>query len=64
MNLEDKGSTNRVRDALVQAHPEMAGLVIARDQVVEKWCADHGKDKDALTFSDIIAIRALPEWMA
>lgn len=55
--------TNDVRDAIAATSQDMAGLVMSRDQVVEKWCRDHGKDKDSLSIADIMAIRSLPEWI-
>jgi hypothetical protein len=58
--VDDK--PNSARDMIAEAMPDHAGTVMARDQVVEKWCSDHGKDKDALEMADIIAIRSLPEW--
>lgn len=57
-------ATDEVRDALIAAAPEHADLIRTRDQVVEAWCREHGKDKDALTVGEILEIRALPEWKA
>lgn len=51
-----------MRDALVRAAPDHAGLVLSRDQVIEHWCQTHGKNKNDLSMSDILTIRALPEW--
>jgi hypothetical protein len=28
----------------------------------QRWCAERGKSMDDLTFDDILALRALPEW--
>lgn len=55
--------TDDVRDWMTQADPANAGLIMSRDQVVNQWCKEHGKDKDHLTFADIAAIRALPQWI-
>jgi hypothetical protein len=55
--------TNKMRDAIIAADPQNAGMVLSRDQVVEKWCSDHGKDKNNLEITDILAIRSLSEWM-
>jgi hypothetical protein len=57
-------TTNEVRDAIVRTYPNLAGGVMARDQVVEKWCRDHGKSKDSLDVNDLLTIRALPEWQS
>jgi hypothetical protein len=56
--------SDQVRDVMVSTAPDYAGLILARDQVVEKWCRDHGKRKDGLTLPDIITIRSLPEWQS
>jgi hypothetical protein len=56
-------NTDDVRDWMAQADPANAGLIMSRDQVVNLWCQEHGKDKDHLTFADIAAIRALPQWI-
>ena len=58
----DGGGVDRVRDMMIARNPDLAGAVLARDQVVKAWCAEHGKDKDALTLNDVVAIRALPAW--
>ena len=57
-----ESSANEIRDQLAAAHPEHAKAVMARDEVVNKWCAEHGKNKDNLTLADVLAIRSLPEW--
>ena len=54
--------TNAVRDALIASSPQHEGLVRSRDQVVEKWCAEHGVNKDDLSITQLLEIRALPEW--
>ena len=54
--------TNAMRDVLMKADQQNAGLIMSRDQVVEMWCAEHGKSKDSLDIADILAIRALPQW--
>lgn len=51
-----------MRDRLIAANPADAGMIMSRDQIVEKWCADNGKDKTALLVADVLAIRALPQW--
>jgi hypothetical protein len=56
------GVVNPVRDALIAANPDHAGMILSRDQVVEHWCQANGKDKNNLDVTDIMAIRALPEW--
>lgn len=54
--------TNRVRDQLIAVVPQHADTIMERDRVVEQWCRENGKDKDSLTFEDLMTIRALPEW--
>lgn len=36
--------------------------ILARDAVVDRVCAERGWDKDNLTITQIMEIRALPEW--
>jgi hypothetical protein len=55
-------STNAIRDSLIQSSPEHEGLIRTRDQVVEKWCAEHGVTKDEIDIQQLLEIRALPEW--
>jgi hypothetical protein len=31
-------------------------------RVAQRWCAERGKSPGDLTFDDILAVRALPEW--
>lgn len=57
MNADD------VRDFMIKGSPDHAGLIMSRDQVVEHWCQENGKDKDHLDIADIMAIRALPQWI-
>ncbi len=55
-------STNAVRDSLIRSSPEHEGLIRTRDQVVEKWCSEHGVAKDEISIEQLLEIRALPEW--
>jgi hypothetical protein len=55
-------SANAIRDSLIRSSPEHADLIRTRDQVVEKWCTEHGVTKDELTMEQVLEIRALPEW--
>jgi hypothetical protein len=48
---------------MIKGSPDHAGLIMSRDQVVEHWCQENGKDKDHLDIADIMAIRALPQWI-
>ncbi len=58
------GGVDGVRDALIEAAPRHAPLILARDQVGEAWCRERGKSKDDLTFAEVLAIWASPEWRA
>lgn len=55
-------SVNAIRDSLIQSFPEQEGQIRTRDQVVEKWCAEHGVNKDEINVQQLLEIRALPEW--
>ncbi|HJM04060.1 MAG TPA: hypothetical protein QF549_00270 [Candidatus Saccharimonadaceae bacterium] len=55
-------STNAIRDSLIRSSPESEGQIRTRDQVVEKWCAEHGVAKDEIGVEQLLEIRALPEW--
>lgn len=55
-------STNAIRDSLIRSSPEHESLINTRDQVVEKWCAEHGITKDEISIEQLLEIRALPEW--
>lgn len=55
-------TVNETRDALLRSVREYAQTILTRDAVVEKWCAEHGKDKNGLTIEDVLTIRSLPEW--
>ncbi len=57
-------SADKIRDQLIEANPDLAGRIRTTDQVVTQWCEEHGKSKDALSFEEILTIRALPEWRA
>lgn len=54
--------SDAVRDAAIAANPDHEGFIRARDQIVEKWCQEHGTTKDELTIPQILEIRELPEW--
>lgn len=55
-------NTNAIRDALIIAAPWYESTIRSRDEVVNKWCSDHGVDKDSITVDQLLEIRALPEW--
>ena len=54
--------TNAVRDALIATAPSYEDVIRTRDEVVSKWCAEHGVSKDDITIEQLLKIRALPEW--
>lgn len=54
--------TNAVRDALIQSAPKHERVIRTRDEVVNKWCAEHGVEKDSISIAQLLEIRALPEW--
>lgn len=55
-------SSNAIRDSLIRSSPEHEDLIRTRDQVVEKWCSEHGVVKDEINTQQLLEIRALPEW--
>jgi hypothetical protein len=54
--------TDAVRDALISSSPQHEGLIRTRDEVVEKWCKEHGVTNDEITIEQVLEIRSLPEW--
>jgi hypothetical protein len=56
------GEASDMRDRVIAAAPDQRELIEARDRVANEWCRANGKDRDDLSFDDVIAIRALPEW--
>ena len=54
--------TDAVRDALISSSPQHEGLIRTRDEVVEKWCREHGVNKDEINVQQLLEIRSLPEW--
>lgn len=55
-------SINAIRDSLIQSSPEHESKIRSRDQVVERWCAEHGVTKDEIGIEQLLEIRALPKW--
>lgn len=54
---------DETRDMLLAGVDEdTARIIKARDVVVTAWCERHGKDRDALTFDDLLALRSTAEW--
>jgi len=56
-------SLDETRDMLLAGVDEdTARIIRARDEVVTAWCERNGKDRDALTFQDLLALRSTDEW--
>lgn len=42
----------------------MLATLMARKAFADRWCAEHGKDRDTLSMQDILAIRRDPRWIS
>jgi hypothetical protein len=43
--------------------PPIDVILTLRQRFVEKWCAERGKTIEDLTWLDVMAIRAEPDWI-
>lgn len=58
-----EAATNAIRDQLlVLVTPGQADLIRTRNQVVDKWCEEHGVTRGEISIDQILVIRSLPEW--
>ncbi|MDO8507387.1 MAG: hypothetical protein Q7S53_02370 [bacterium] len=43
-------------------NPKQLAILKKREEVVQRWCEEHGKKIEELGLKEILEIRSLPEW--